>query len=84
MISIAAYSAHPWRRLPEKRPKTEVNAAGITRISSIWKKFESPVGFSNGIELFTLKNPPPLVPSILMTSWEATGPSARVWLPASV
>ena len=41
----------------------------------------SPPGFSNGIALFTLKKPPPLVPSILIASWEATGPSASVCSP---
>ena len=42
-------------------------------------KFENWVGFSNGIELLTLKNPPPLVPSCLIEIWEAAGPRARVW-----
>ena len=42
-------------------------------------KFENWVGFSNGIELFTLKNPPPFVPSCLITICDAAGPSARVW-----
>ena len=36
----------------------------------------SGVGFSNGWALLALKKPPPLVPSILMASCEATGPSA--------
>ncbi len=40
-----------------------------------------PLGFSNGIALLTLKKPPPLVPSSLMTSCEATGPSASVCSP---
>ena len=31
------------------------------------------MGFSNGIAELTLKKPPPLVPSSLMTSCEATG-----------
>ncbi len=31
-----------------------------------------PVGFSNGLAPFALKNPPPFVPSCLMTSCEAT------------
>ena len=34
------------------------------------------VGFSNGWAEFALKNPPPLVPSILIASWDATGPWA--------
>ena len=34
----------------------------------------SAVGFSNGCDELALKNPPPLVPSILIASCEATGP----------
>ena len=41
----------------------------------------SALGFSNGIEALTLKKPPPFVPSSLMISWEATGPSASVCSP---
>ena len=37
-------------------------------------KFENGVGFSYGCALLALKKPPPLVPSILMASCEATGP----------
>ena len=39
----------------------------------------APVGFSNGMAQLTLKKPPPLVPSCLIATCEATGPSARVW-----
>ena len=56
------------------RPNIEVSPAGITRIASISTKFESHVGFSYGIAELTLKKPPPLVPSILIASWPATGP----------
>ena len=53
--------------------------------SAISKRFVQPVGFSNGWEEFALKNPPPFVPSSLMTSCEATGPPGRFCvLPASV
>ena len=38
------------------------------------RKFVSPVGFSNGSAPLALKNPPPLVPSCLMVSCEASGP----------
>jgi len=49
-------------------------------IASISTKFESPLPFSNGIAELTLKNPPPLVPSSLMISCEATGPHwPRSW-----
>ncbi len=47
-------------------------------MESISRKFVSGVGFSNGWALFALKNPPPLVPSILIASCEATGPCAIV------
>ena len=47
-------------------------------MESICSKLLSGVGFSNGCELLALKNPPPLVPSILMASCEATGPCAIV------
>ena len=55
-----------------------VSPAGITRIINISTKFVSQLGFSNGIAELTLKKPPPLVPSILIASCEATGPCARV------
>ena len=37
-------------------------------------RFDSAVGFSKGCAALALKKPPPLVPSILMASCEATGP----------
>ena len=42
------------------------------------------LGFSNGWDEFALKNPPPLVPSSLMASWEATGPPWRTWWPPAI
>ena len=53
----------------------------MTRIDSMATKFVNVLGFSNGIAALTLKKPPPLVPSCLMTSCEATGPSASVCSP---
>ena len=50
-------------------------------MSSISTKFASPEGFSNGIALLTLKKPPPFVPSSLIASCDATGPSASVCSP---
>ena len=44
--------------------------------SSISKKLVNAVGFSNGCAELTLKKPPPLVPSSLIASCEATGPIA--------
>ena len=60
------------------RPYVYVSDAGIASIASISRKFVSPFGFSNGIAEFTLKNPPPLVPSSLMISCEATGQVERL------
>ena len=39
------------------------------------------VGFSNGCAELALKKPPPLVPSCLMASCEATGPPRTDWVP---
>ena len=63
------------------RPNVAVRPAGMIRMSSSSKKFEIPFGFSNGIAELTLKKPPPFVPSSLMTSCEATGPTASVDCP---
>ena len=73
---IAAISAQPWRMSPTMRPKANTSAAGIRKIASICAKFESGVGFSYGCAELALKKPPPLVPSILIASCEATGPMA--------
>jgi len=57
----------------------------MAKMSTIWMKLMSGVGFSNGWELLALKKPPPLVPSSLITSCEATGPSAMTcFRPSSV
>ena len=45
-------------------------------MASISRKFEKGVAFSSGCAEFTLKKPPPLVPSCLMAIWEAAGPTA--------
>jgi len=46
----------------------------MEKMRTISRKFTSGVGFSNGWALLALKKPPPFVPSILITSCEATGP----------
>jgi hypothetical protein len=83
---MTASSAQPWRALPAIRPNVFVRANGMIRMSSISTQFEIVVGFSNGWAELALKKPPPLVPSSLMASCEATGPSGivctrpwRVW-----
>ncbi len=50
----------------------------------ISSRLVSGVGFSKGCALFALKNPPPLVPSSLMISCEATGPWAITWVVTAV
>ena len=49
---------------------------------TIDRRFVHGVGFSNGCAEFALKNPPPFVPSCLITSWLATGPIAMVCVDA--
>ncbi len=66
------------------RPKVNTSAAGMISTTSISMRFVNPVGFSNGWAEFVLKKPPPLVPSSLIASWEATGPSAMCWAPPLV
>ncbi len=75
--AIAQISAWPWRFSPANWPKEKHSAAGIRKIASICTKLVSAVGFSNGCAELALKKPPPLVPSILIASCEATGPIAR-------
>src|ERR1019366_5507070 len=65
--------AQPWRWLPTMRPNTLVSAAPSAKIEIIWMKFDSAVGFSNGCAALALKKPPPLVPSILIATCDATG-----------
>ena len=50
----------------------------MRKMDTICRKFERGVGFSKGWALFALKKPPPLVPTILIASCEATGPCAMV------
>ncbi len=73
---IAASTAQPWRVSPTILPKVKQSAAGISRIASTSRKFDSGVGFSNGCAELTLKKPPPLVPSCLIAICEAAGPTA--------
>ena len=75
---IAASTAQPWRVSPTRRPKVKQSVAGIRKIDSIWTKLLSGVGFSNGCAELAFMKPPPLVPSILIASCEATGPIANV------
>ena len=62
------------------RPNVNVRPAGIAKIASIESRLLSGVGFSNGCAAFAFMKPPPFVPSCLIASCEATGPSAIVWV----
>ena len=59
-------------------PERVGEATGMARSASISRKSVSGVGFSKGWAELALKKPPPLVPSSLMISCEATGPCAMV------
>jgi hypothetical protein len=74
--SIAAPRAQPCRRSFTSSPNVKQSPAGITRMATHSRKLERAVGFSKGWAEFTLKNPPPLVPSCLMAICEAAGPRA--------
>ena len=57
----------------------------MRRIDSISTRFDQAVGFSNGCAEFTLKKPPPFVPSCLIAICEAAGPSPKsCFAPSSV
>jgi len=73
---MARKRAQPWRRSRTILPNAKQQAAGIKRMARIWTRFETAVGFSKGWAPLVPKNPPPLVPSILMAIWEAAGPRA--------
>ena len=57
------------------------------RIESSSRKLPNGLPPSNGCAEFTLKNPPPFVPSCLIAICEATGPRAIVcsnpWMPCT-
>src|SRR6516225_7895563 len=75
---MAAKTAQPCAGERVIRPSVTVSAPGMRKIENISSRFEKGVGFSKGCALLALKNPPPLVPSILMASCDATGPCAIV------
>ena len=75
---IAAMMAQPWRWSPTIRPNMKHSAAGIRKMARLCRKLVSGVGFSNGCAELALKKPPPLVPSSLIASCEATGPIGSV------
>jgi hypothetical protein len=78
MSVMAARMAPALAHVTHQAAEGETSAAGISRIASSWAKLVSGVGFSSGCAELTLKKPPPLVPSCLMASCDATGPTAMV------
>ena len=76
---MAASTAQPWRRSFTIFPKVRQRAAGMAKMASMWMRLLRAFGFSKGWAELALKKPPPLVPSILMATWEATGPMAMTW-----
>ena len=56
-------------------------ANGIASSSRISSKLVHGAGFSNGCAELALKKPPPLVPSSLIASCEATGPPGSTCVP---
>ena len=86
-------SGSPWSRTARSpaacrrtmTPNVTASANGMTISDQVSTTLVSAVGFSNGCAELALKKPPPLVPSSLIASWNATGPSAMVCLaPSSV
>ena len=77
-VAMTHIRAKPWRRSRTMWPNATASAKEITISDHVSTTLVSAVGFSNGWALLALKKPPPLVPSSLIASWNATGPSAMV------
>ncbi len=75
---ITARTVRPCLRLPIMVPKVRVNATGMSRIARISTMLLIGVGFSNGWAEFAARMPPPLVPSSLIASCDATGGASAV------
>ena len=71
---MKARIAWPWRRSPTMIPYARGSANGMTSSRKISKRLVMAFGFSNGCAEFALKKPPPLVPSSLIASCDATRP----------
>jgi hypothetical protein len=60
---------------PVNGPTMKAMATGISRMPSISSRFENGVGFSSATVLLGPYQPPPLLPSCLIATIGATGPS---------
>ena len=68
-------------QLPAPHPFAVRVEFGVSRcLRKTWSRLVSALGFSKGWAEFALKKPPPLVPSSLMASCEATRPPGMTWL----
>ena len=56
----------------------------MTSNRKISNRLVNAVGFSNGCAEFAFRYPPPLVPSSLIASWEATSPPGNVCVPPAM
>ena len=84
MSSIAAKSTLPCLGAPIILPNAKARPPGMSRMTSVSRKFVSGVGFSNGCALLALKKPPPFVPICLIAICDAAGPRGMTWrLPSS-
>ena len=59
----------------DQRPTMKTTATGIRMIASVSSRLDNGVGFSSGTALLGPYQPPPLVPSCLIATIGATGPS---------
>ena len=78
ITDIAANNAQPCLVSLIMRPNVWVRPAPSTKIRRSCTRFVKGVGLSKGCPALALKKPPPLVPSCLMASCDATGPCAMV------
>jgi hypothetical protein len=62
-------------------PNVRGSVTGMRRSRKISRRLVKGWGFSSGWAELALKNPPPLVPSSLIASWDATGPPSTCWVP---
>jgi len=75
MASMVQKTMAPNLRRPVKGPTMKTMLTGIRQIARVCRKLDSGVGFSSGTALLGPYQPPPLLPSCLIATIGATGPS---------